>query len=88
MHKTITLKNHRPSDEKIAGHETDILIISPKFEGKPNKAYILCPRKRNYLTSRRPLDAEGILRDMFVYTRISFDPETVKHKWKAFEKEI
>ena len=44
----------RPADEKIANHEADILIISPKLEGKPTKAYILCPRKRDYLTGRRP----------------------------------
>ena len=34
------------------------------------------------------LDAEGVLREMFVYNRISFDPETVEQKWEVFQKEI
>ena len=78
---------HRPSDEKIAGHETDILIISPKFKGKPTK-HIFFARENGIILRVEDLDVEGILRDMFVYTRISFDLETVKNKWNAFEKEI
>ena len=77
----------RPSDEKIAGHETDILIISPKFEGKPTK-HIFFARENGIILRVEDLDAEGILRDVFVYTRISFDPETVERKWKGLEKEI
>ena len=75
---------HRPSDEKIAGHETDILIISPKFEGKPTK-HIFFARENGIILRVEDLDAEGILRDMFVYTRISFEPETVKNKWNAVQ---
>lgn len=78
---------HRPSDEKIAGHETDILIISPKFEGKPTK-HIFFARANGIILRIEDLDAAGVLRDMFVYTRISFDPETIENKWKASEKEI
>ena len=77
----------RPSDEKIAGHETDLLIISPKFERKPTKR-IFFARENGIILRVEDLDAEGILRDMFVYTRISFDPETVERKWETFEKEI
>ena len=77
----------RPSDEKIAGHETDILIISPKFEGKPTK-HIFFARENGIILRVEDLDAEGILREMFVYTRISFDAETVKNKWNALQKEI
>ena len=77
----------RPSDEKIAGHETDILIISPKFEGKPTKR-IFFARENGIILRVEDLDAEGVLREMFVYTRISFDPETVKNKWKPLEKEL
>ena len=77
----------RPSDEKIANHETDILIISPKFEGKPTK-HIFFARANGIILRVEDLDAEGILRDMFVYTRINFDPETVERKWQTFEKEI
>lgn len=78
---------HRPSDEKIAGHETDILIISPKFDGKPTK-HIFFARENGIILRIEDLDAAGVLRDMFVYTRISFDPETIENKWKASEKEI
>ena len=80
------LKQH-PSDEKIANHETDILIISPKFDGRPTK-HIFFARANGIILRVEDLDAEGILRDVFVYTQISFDPETVKNKWKVFEKEI
>ena len=78
---------HRPADEKIANHEADILIISPKLEGKPTKR-IFFARENGIILRVEDLDAEGILWDMFVYTRISFDPETINNKWKAFEKEI
>ena len=78
---------HRPADEKIANHETDVLIISPKFEGKPTKR-IFFARENGIILRVEDLDAEGILWDMFVYTRISFDPETVNNKWKACEEEI
>ena len=77
----------RPSDEKIANHEADILIISPKFAGKPTK-HIFFARENGIILRVEDLDAEGILRDVFVYTQISFDPETVKNKWKALEKEV
>ncbi|RKU12268.1 hypothetical protein C6503_17695 [Candidatus Poribacteria bacterium] len=77
----------RPSDEKIAGHETDILIISPKLEGKPTK-HIFFARKNGIILRVEDLDAAGILREMFVYTRISFDPETVKNKWNAVQAEL
>lgn len=77
----------RPSDEKIAGHETDILIISPKLEGKPTKR-IFFARENGIILRVEDLDAEGVLREMFVYTRISFDPETVKNKWNTLAKEL
>ena len=77
------LERH-PWDEKIADHETDVLIISPKFEGKPTK-HIFFARENGIILRVEDLDAEGILRDVFVYTRISFDPETVKNKWNALE---
>ena len=77
----------RPSDEKIAGHETDTLIINPKFEGKPTK-HIFFARENGIILRVEDFDAEGVLRDMFVYTRISFDPETVKNKWNTLAKEL
>ena len=76
-----------PSAEKIANHETDILTITPKFADRPTKR-IFFARENGVILRVEDLDAEGVLRDMFVYTRISFEPKVVEHKWKIFKKEI
>ena len=73
--------------EKIAGYETDLLIIKPKYEGRPTK-HIYFARKNGVILRVEDLDAAGILREMFVYTRISFDPEAVEAKWKSFQGEF
>ena len=73
--------------EKIAGHETDILIIKPKFAGRPTK-HIYFSRKNGVILRVEDLDTAGVLRRMFVYTRISFDSEIVKKKWESLKKEI
>ncbi len=78
---------HRRWGEKIAGYETNFLIIKPKFEGRPTK-YIYFARKNGVILRVEDLDAAGVLRRMFVYTRISFEPETVKKKWESLKKEI
>ena len=75
------------SAEKIASYETNILTITPKFAGRPTKR-IFFARENGVILRVEDLDAEGVLQDMFVYTRISFNPEAVERKWKAFEKEI
>ena len=75
------------STEKIVSYETNILTITPKFAGRPTKR-IFFASKNGVILRVEDLDAEGVLQDMFVYTRISFDPETVEDKWKIFEKEI
>lgn len=74
------------SPEKIAGHEINILTITPKFAGRPTKR-IFFARENGVILRVEDLDAEGVLRKMFVYTRISFNPEAVERKWKAIEKE-
>lgn len=76
-----------PSTEKIANYETDILTITPKFADRPTKR-IFFARENGVILRVEDLDAEGVLREMFVYTRISFEPETVERKWNIFEKEI
>ena len=76
-----------PSAEKIANYETDILTIMPKFADRPTKR-IFFARENGVILRVEDLDAEGVLREMFVYTRISFNPETVERKWRVFEKEI
>ena len=75
------------STEKIANYETDILTITPKFAGRPTQQ-IFFARENGAILRVEALDAEGVLRAMSVYTRISFDPETVERKWEAFQKEI
>ena len=73
--------------EKIAGHETDLLIIKPKHAGRPTK-HIFFARKNGVILRVEDLDAAGVLRDMFVYTRISFDPKTVETKWQDSQNKI
>ena len=75
------------STEKIANYETDLLTITPKFAGRPTHR-IFFARENGVSLRLEALDAEGVLRAMFVYTRISFDPGTIEHKWEAFKKEI
>ncbi len=78
---------HRRWGEKIAGHETDLLIIKPKQAGRPTK-HIYFARKNNVILRVEDLDAAGVLRNMFVYTRISFDPKAVENKWKNFQEKV
>ena len=75
------------STEKIANYETNILTITPKFVGRPTKR-IFFARENGVILRVEDLDADGVLREMFVYNRISFDPETVERKWRVFEKDI
>ena len=75
------------SAEKIMNYETDILTITPKFAGRPTKR-VFFARENGVILRVEDLDAEGVLREMFVYTRISFKAEAVNAKWKAIEKEI
>ncbi len=75
------------STEKIANYETDVLTITPKFANRPTKR-IFFARENGAILRAESLDAEGVLQAMFVYTRISFDPETVERKWETFQKEI
>ena len=73
--------------EKIAGHETDLLIIKPKYTGRATK-HIYFSRKNGVILRVEDLDAAGILRDMFVYTRINFEPKAVESRWESLRKEI
>ena len=74
------------SAEKIMNYETGILTITPKFAGRPTKR-IFFARENGVILRVEDLDAEGVLREMFVYTRISFNPKAVENKWQAIEKE-
>ena len=78
---------HQPSDEKIVNHETDLLIISPKYDGRPTK-HIFFDRKNGVILRVEDYDTDGVLREIFVYTRISFNVKSVNIKWEAIEKDI
>lgn len=73
--------------EKIAGHETDLLIIKPKFPGRPTK-HIYFARKNSVILRVEDIDSAGVLRNMFVYTRISFDPKAVNARFKDLQSKI
>ncbi len=75
------------STEKIANYEADILTITPKFANRPTKR-IFFARENGAILRVENLNAESVLWAMSVYTRISFDLETVERKWEVFEKEI
>ena len=77
----------RPWGEKIAGYETDLLIIKPKFPGRPTK-HIYFARQNGVIMRVEDFDAEGVLRKMFVYTRINLNPKNVETKWQTFQEEI
>lgn len=77
----------RPSDEKIVNHETDLLIIRPKFAGRPTK-HIFFARENGVILRVEDYDADGVLREIFVYTRISFNAKAVNAKWEAIQKDI
>ena len=76
-----------PATEDIANYETDLLTITPKFAGRATYRLFFA-RENGVILRLEALDAEGVLRAMFVYTRIGFGPETVERKWEAFQKEI
>jgi len=78
---------HTRWGEKIAGYETDILIIKPKFPGRPSK-HIYFARKNGVILKVQDFDSDGIFRRMFVYTRISFEPKVVNNKWDVIKEEI
>lgn len=73
--------------EKFAGHQTDLLIITPKHAGRSTK-HIYFARKNGVILRVEDFDAAGILRDLFVYTRISFEPKAVETKWEKVKQDI
>lgn len=76
-----------PSTEKIANYETDLLTITSKFAGRPTHR-IFFARENGIILRLETLDGEGVLRAMYIYTRISFDVEAIERRWQEFEKEI
>lgn len=75
------------STEKISNYETDLLTITPKFAGRPTQR-IFFARENGVILRVERLDPDGVLRAMFVYTRISFDPEAIARKAESLKSEI
>ncbi len=73
--------------DKTLNYETALLAIKPKLPGRPAK-YITFARKNGVILEVKDLDSEGTLREMFAYTRLSFDPEVVQTQWQKYQNEI
>ena len=73
--------------EQIAGHQADLLIIRPKFPNRPTK-HIYFARKNSVILRVEDFDSAGVRRNMFVYTRIGFDTQSVDAKFNSIQKEI
>ena len=76
-----------PADP-IAGQETDLVTVSPRFEARPTKRLYLA-RDTGVILRIEDFDPSGNLRFMSVYTQINFDEEAVKQKlaeWRRDEK--
>ena len=75
------------SGEKTLGYETAVLVVKPKLPQRPSK-YITFARKNGVILEVKDLDSEGTLREMFAYTRLSFEPEVVQAQWQKYRNEI
>ena len=76
-----------PADP-IAGQETDLVTVSPRFEARPTKRLYLA-RDTGVILRIEDFDADGNLRFMSVYTQISFEGEAIAQKlveWHRNEK--
>ena len=76
-----------PADP-IAGQETDLVTVSPRFEARPTKRLYLA-RDTGVILRIENFDPDGNLRFMSVYTQISFKEEAIKQKlaeWRRDER--
>lgn len=76
-----------PADP-IAGQETDLVTVAPRFEARPTKRLYLA-RDTGVILRIEDFAPDGKLRFMSVYTQISFEEEAVKQKlaeWRRDEK--
>ena len=79
--------NSIPADP-IAGHETDLVTVSPRFEARPTKRLYLA-RDTGVILRIEDFDPDGNLRFISVYTQISFEAATIQEqlsKWRRAEK--
>ena len=74
-----------PADP-IAGQETDLVTVSPRFEARPIKRLYLA-RDTGVILRIEDFDAGGNLRFMFVYTQIRFEEEAIQQKLAAWQRD-
>ena len=74
-----------PADS-IAGQETDLVTVSPRFEARPTKRLYLA-RDTGIILRIEDFDPDGNLRFMSVYTQISFEEEAVKQKLTEWHRD-
>lgn len=65
--------------DPIAGQETDLVTVSPRFEARPTKRLYLA-RDTGIILRIEDFDSDGNLRFMSVYTQISFEAEAIQQK--------
>jgi negative regulator of sigma E activity len=84
----LLLKNYNvqipASDDEIAGYETYLLTITPRFEGRPSKR-IWVAKDKGIILRSEDLDSKGEIRSLSVYTQISFQTEEVQKKVSDLE---
>ena len=74
-----------PADA-IAGHEADLLTISPRFDGRPTKRLYLSHRN-GIILRIEDLDSDGNRHFTAVYTQISFDKAEVQKKLALWQRD-
>ncbi|MCZ6680765.1 MAG: hypothetical protein O7E52_26345 [Candidatus Poribacteria bacterium] len=72
--------------EGVAGYDTNLLTIAPRFEGRSTKR-IWISREQGIILRIEDLDAKGHLRFLSVYTQMSFQPEDVQREISAFQED-
>ena len=77
--------NSAPADP-IAGQETNLVTVSPRFEARPTKRLYLA-RDTGIILRIEDFDADGNLRFMSVYTQISFEEEAVAQKLAKWNRD-
>ena len=74
-----------PADP-IAGQETDLVTVSPRFEGRPTK-HLYLAHDTGIILRLEDFDSDGDLRFMSVYTQISFEEEAIRQKLAAWDRD-
>ena len=72
------------SKGEIAGYKTDLLTVTPRYDGRPSK-HIWVARDNRIILRVEDYDPEGNLQFMSVYTEIHFQKELVAQEVAEFK---